>query len=121
MSLTSVITLMDKFADKEVSNFQTLVTWIKEFQAAAAGLAPSLGEVQIEAALGALLPLVNLIATDILQPVATTLDAAVKAFPVTPVQAASTIVAVANALATAAPAVSTAAAAVSEAVKDGGH
>jgi hypothetical protein len=120
MSLTSVIQFLDKIVDKEVSNLKTLNSWVTEAQAVIATLPPSLGEVQIEAGLGALLPLINLVQAD-LTPIATTLDKAVAAIPMTGAQAATVVAAVASSVVAAAPAVGAAASAVEDAVKSGGH
>jgi hypothetical protein len=120
MSLVSVIQFLDKIVDKEVSNLKTLNLWLTEAQAVIAAQPPSLIGSQVEVGIGALLPLINLVQAD-LTPIATTLDKAVAAIPMTGAQAASVVITVANSIAAAAPAVGAAATTAEEAIKSGGH
>ena len=116
MSLNSVIMVLGKFADKEVSNIVTLKAWFTEAQAVLATLPVGILQVQAESGLDALLPFINLIQTD-LTPIATILDKAAAAIPMTGAQAATVAVAVVNAVVAAAPAVSAAASTAADAVK----
>jgi hypothetical protein len=116
MSLNSVIMVLDKFADKEVSNIVTLKAWFTEAQTVLATLPVGILQVQAESGLDALLPFINLIQAD-LTPIATILDKAAAAIPMTGAQAATVAVAVVNAVVAAGPAVSAAASTAADAVK----
>ena len=116
MSLNSVIIVLDKFADKEVSNILTLKNWFTEAQAILSSLPSSVLQVEIEAGLDALLPFINLVQAD-LTPIATTLDKTVAAIPMTGTQAATVVAQVAAAVAAAAPAVGSSATAAVDAIE----
>ena len=120
MSLASIILMLDKFADKEVHNLVTLKGWLTDAQATLSSMPTGVLATQAELGIDAILPLINLVQAD-LTPIATTLDKAVAAVPMTGAQAAAVVAAVVTSVSAAAPAVGAAASAAVDAIKNDGH
>lgn len=123
LSWTSFVTLLDKVADKGVTDLATAKNFVTSALTAVEAMPPGLVQTQVESGLNAVLPFITLLNAD-LSPIATALDAQVKALvPMSAAQAVQVVAAVATAVSAAAPGVSAAAqsAASAVAVATDGH
>lgn len=76
LSWTSVITLLDKLADKGVTDLPKASAWINDALIVVDALPAGVAQTSAELALNAVLPLITLVETD-LKPIAASLDTAV--------------------------------------------
>jgi hypothetical protein len=98
LSWTSVITLLDKLADKGVTDLPKASAWINEALIVVDSLPTGVVQTSAEVALNAILPVITLVETD-LKPIAASLDAAVaSAVALTGTQAATLIATIVTAI-----------------------